>query len=69
MAVAWMMFSISVYAEDTIYEPLPKMKHPADNPWSKDKEELGKMLYFDPRLSGRLVTILVWAGATDFLGR
>ena len=34
------------------YEPLPKMKHPVDNPWSKKKEELGKMLYFDPRLSG-----------------
>jgi cytochrome c peroxidase len=34
------------------YEPLPAMKHPADNPWSKEKEELGKMLYFDPRLSG-----------------
>ncbi|GJL79563.1 MAG: cytochrome-c peroxidase [Nitrospinaceae bacterium] len=34
------------------YEPLPKMKHPADNPWSKEKEELGAMLYFDLRLSG-----------------
>jgi cytochrome c peroxidase len=34
------------------YEPLPKMKHPADNPWSREKENLGKMLYFDPRLSG-----------------
>lgn len=34
------------------YVPLPEMKHPADNPWSKDKEELGKLLYFDPRLSG-----------------
>ena len=28
------------------------MKHTSDNKWSKDKEELGKMLYFDPRLSG-----------------
>ncbi len=34
------------------YEPLPAMKHPADNPWSKEKEDLGKILYFDPRLSG-----------------
>ena len=33
------------------YEPLPKMQHPADNPWSKGKEDLGRMLYFDPRLS------------------
>ena len=52
LTAAWMVFSIPVYAEESIYEPLPKMKHPADNPWSKDKEELGKMLYFDPRLSG-----------------
>ncbi len=52
LAVAWMIFSIPVYAEDTVYEPLPEMKHPADNSWSKEKEELGKMLYFDPRLSG-----------------
>ena len=34
------------------YEPLPKMKHPANNLWSKEKEDLGKILYFDPRLSG-----------------
>ncbi len=34
------------------YEPLPKMEHPEDNPWSKEKEDLGRMLYFDPRLSG-----------------
>jgi cytochrome c peroxidase len=40
------------FAEDSVYEPIPEMKHPADNKWSKDKEELGKMLYFDPRLSG-----------------
>lgn len=39
-------------AEESFYEPLPAMKHPADNPGSKDKEELGKWLYFDPRLSG-----------------
>jgi cytochrome c peroxidase len=37
---------------EEFYEPLPKMKHPADNPWSKEKEDLGKILYFDPRLSG-----------------
>jgi cytochrome c peroxidase len=34
------------------YVPLPEMKYPADNLWSQDKEELGKILYFDPRLSG-----------------
>lgn len=30
---------------------LPKAKFPKNNPYSKDKEELGKMLFFDPRLS------------------
>ncbi len=46
------MSTSNIGAEDSFYEPVPEMKHPADNPWSKDKEELGKMLYFDPRLSG-----------------
>lgn len=42
-----------VVAEDTsFYDAVPVMTHPADNPWSKEKEELGKLLYFDPRLSG-----------------
>jgi cytochrome c peroxidase len=31
---------------------LPPPEFPKDNPWSKDKEDLGKMLFFDPRLSG-----------------
>lgn len=30
---------------------LPKPIFPKDNPYSKEKEELGKMLFFDPRLS------------------
>ena len=52
LAAVWMISSHSVFAEESVYEPLPKMKYPADNPWSQEKEELGKMLYFDPRLSG-----------------
>ncbi|MCD9616626.1 cytochrome-c peroxidase [Chryseobacterium gleum] len=32
--------------------PLPEMSFPEDNPYSEDKMELGKMLFFDPRLSG-----------------
>lgn len=32
--------------------PLPPVMHPEDNPHSAEKEELGKLLYFDPRLSG-----------------
>ncbi len=40
-------------AEDTsFYVPVPAMVHPVDNPWSQEKEDLGKLLYFDPRLSG-----------------
>lgn len=31
---------------------LPEAPHPKDNPYSKDKEELGKALFFDGRLSG-----------------
>lgn len=31
---------------------LPKVGFPADNPWSKDKEALGRALFFDGRLSG-----------------
>lgn len=57
MALLIFPFSIDLEAgefEDLkeFYEPLPEMKHPADNPWSKEKEDLGRMLYFDPRLSG-----------------
>jgi cytochrome c peroxidase len=32
--------------------PLPDVTFPADNPSSPEKIELGKMLFFDPRLSG-----------------
>lgn len=31
---------------------LPKVNYPKDNPYSEEKEELGKLLFFDPRLSG-----------------
>lgn len=30
---------------------LPKVKHPEDNPYSKEKKDLGKALFFDARLS------------------
>lgn len=30
---------------------LPEPPHPTDNPFSKEKAELGKLLFFDPRLS------------------
>lgn len=31
---------------------VPKLEHPPENPWSKEKEALGKTLFFDARLSG-----------------
>lgn len=31
---------------------LPEVEHPKDNPYSKEKAELGRKLFFDPRLSG-----------------
>jgi cytochrome c peroxidase len=31
---------------------LPEMPFPADNPYTPEKAELGKLLFFDPRLSG-----------------
>ncbi|QPJ64724.1 MAG: cytochrome-c peroxidase [Candidatus Nitrohelix vancouverensis] len=40
------------FAEDSVYQALPEVTHPADNAWSQEKENLGKALYFDPRLSG-----------------
>ena len=46
------VLSSTAWTEQSFYEPVPKIKYPADNKWSKEKEELGKMLYFDPRLSG-----------------
>jgi len=44
------IFSVTSYAE--AYQPLPTIEHPADNLWSEEKHQLGKMLFFDPRLSG-----------------
>lgn len=43
----------STASEDTITPPLglPPIPWPKDNPYSKDKAELGKLLYFDKRLS------------------
>jgi cytochrome c peroxidase len=36
------------------FEAIPlKAQHPAENPGTQDKVELGKMLFFDPRLSSK----------------
>lgn len=37
------------------FEPLGEIPVPADNPMTEEKIELGKTLYFDPRLSGNNV--------------
>ena len=51
--VLWVFSCASLgWAEESIYVAVPKMKYPRDNPWSQEKENLGRMLYFDPRLSG-----------------
>ncbi len=42
----------SLPAEAVVYHPLPKVEHPANNPWSIEKFELGQKLFFDPLLSG-----------------
>ncbi len=43
---------MSAAAPTGSWQPLPDVAPaPADNPTTADKVELGKMLYFDPRLS------------------
>lgn len=34
------------------FGPMPEPVYPDTNPYTKEKEELGKLLFFDPRLSG-----------------
>ncbi|MCH2532885.1 MAG: cytochrome-c peroxidase [Bdellovibrionales bacterium] len=43
-----LIFSISLSAQEALPEKAPV---PKDNPMTKEKVELGKQLYFDPRLS------------------
>jgi len=45
---SWLMAASLSAAEPA---GLPPVKHPADNPPTPEKIELGKQLYFDPRLS------------------
>lgn len=51
MAAAGLLACSAAYAFDFL-QPLPKeMPVPADNPLTREKIELGRQLYFDPRLS------------------
>jgi len=38
--------------DTSFYVAVPEMAYPEDNPSSPEKVELGRLLYFDPRLSG-----------------
>lgn len=46
------LFSQTARAADKKLEPLGPVPIPADNPMTPEKIELGRMLYFDPRLAG-----------------
>ena len=52
LIVITFMFPSIVIGEESVYEPLPKIKSPSNNLSTVQKIDLGKMLYFDPRLSG-----------------
>lgn len=41
----------SVSDEEEVYSVLANIEHPIDNPYSKEKAELGRKLFFDKRLS------------------
>lgn len=52
LALSCVAASLSMAASGQQWEALPeKAPAPADNPTTPEKVELGKMLYFDPRLS------------------
>ncbi len=48
---SFFILNLPVYSQEDI-GPLPEVPIPVDNPQTKAKIELGKLLYFDPRLSG-----------------
>ena len=52
MILTFFVFPSIVAGEESFYEPLPEIKQPADNLGNSEKVDLGKMLYFDPKLSG-----------------
>lgn len=49
---AWPAPDIDEEIEWVELGPLPKITHPENNPGTKEKIALGKMLFFEPRLSG-----------------
>lgn len=52
LAVTFLMATTAAASDENVWQALPEVAPaPADNPTTKEKVELGKMLYFDPRLS------------------
>jgi cytochrome c peroxidase len=47
----WPKANVDAKAHFTEIGPLPAVQHPADNPYNDAKKELGKTLFYDPRLS------------------
>ncbi|MEM8781279.1 MAG: cytochrome c peroxidase [Planctomycetota bacterium] len=47
----WPAFVVDAGVEAVELGLVPQVEHPADNPYSEDKAELGEQLFFDPRLS------------------
>jgi cytochrome c peroxidase len=52
ITIVYMFIVATLIGKEPKLEPLPEVKIPNDNPQTKIKIELGKLLYFDPRLSG-----------------
>jgi cytochrome c peroxidase len=42
----------NLFAQIFDYSETPPMQYPENNPWTQEKEALGKLLFFDPLLSG-----------------
>ena len=52
LAALWMTLAAAAVQAQSTWQPLPdRAPEPTDNPTTAAKVELGKMLYFDPRLS------------------
>lgn len=51
-AAEWPTPTLDEGVEHRELGPLPEVKFPENNPFSKEKAELGKLLFFDGRLSG-----------------
>ena len=51
MKLAWLIVALAAQAQVRVPRGLIPLQWPGDNPYSAEKAELGRLLYFDPRLS------------------